>query len=149
MDRELRGLTIRLNAYNTHRDEALFSSLNNMSILTEKSHHVVSHLQNEIHQRGMRVARLMSRIADCQAKVDMLALSAEGLQITSPIDYPDVVLPSSSLSEPAPPDVEGLDEDAAQAAEKKYEQKLSSGYNFLSSFLPSYAMNPESANAFE
>ena len=70
--------------------------------------------------------------------------------MTSPIDYPDVVLPSSSLSEPIPPNIPAdASEDQAQSIEKKFEENLSSSYNFISAFLPSYAQNPESANAFD
>ena len=42
--------------------------------------------------------------------------------MTSPIDYPDVVLPSSSLSEPVPPTIPAdAPEDQAKHMEKKFE----------------------------
>ena len=82
----------------------------------------------------------MSRIQECSDRVEMLSVSGEGLQMTSPIDYPDVVLPSSSLSEPIPPNIPAdASEDQAQSIEKKFEENLSSSYNFISAFLPSYA----------
>ena len=42
----------------------------------------------KIHQRGMRVARLLSRIQGLEQKLGYISNATEGLEIIAPLDYP-------------------------------------------------------------